>query len=358
MEMDSLDNSIVVCAFNEEPYILQCLNSIKKEIKDRKDTELIIVDNESYDLTENIVLDFIKENEHDLNIQYFRINHVPLTSSRNTAISYCKGDFIMFVDADATVKKDWLDGLLVEFNKSVSIVAGNVKNLCSGSPFSEFIYNSHFKCSLKLGSKLIGANMAFKKKVFESTGGFHSFVKNRGDETLLAQEYFRNNPTETLGYSKESIVYNAFPNGIMEWLKQQFEGGKSYILIQKFNKKNYVLHLHMFFRIANVLFIPHVFIHIFFIHSPFILIHILVFIMRNIYRVKYLHCGIQSLYRKKGFIQPIVFLPVAVLGMFSVDFGCVVEMLSFGTKVDRENAELGVVIKEVKTNYYKVGENG
>ena len=67
--------------------------------------------------------------------------------------------------------------------------------LNTNSFFADFIFNSHYKCSLDVGSKLIGANMAFRSSVFESSGGFYTVTRKRGDETLFFQEYISNNGT-------------------------------------------------------------------------------------------------------------------------------------------------------------------
>ena len=61
--MSSINTSIVICAFNEENCLLNCLQSVRSEIiENSESTELIIVDNESIDSTADIALNFINDN--------------------------------------------------------------------------------------------------------------------------------------------------------------------------------------------------------------------------------------------------------------------------------------------------------
>ena len=92
--MSEINISVVVCAYNEEVELNNCLESIKLEIGVRKDVEVIIVDNESNDRTGEIALDFILRCNNELRVRCLRIKHVSLTSSRNTALSYCRGTYV------------------------------------------------------------------------------------------------------------------------------------------------------------------------------------------------------------------------------------------------------------------------
>ena len=352
--MSSINTSIVICAFNEENCLLNCLQSVRSEIiENSESTELIIVDNESIDSTADIALNFINDNNEELIISYLRIKHVPLTSSRNTAISFCRGSYIIFLDADAIAGQYWLMNLLNQFEDNVSIVAGNVGNLNTNSLFAEFIFNSHYRCSLDAGSRLIGANMAFRSSVFESTGGFYAATSNRGDETLFLQEYISNNPEEVLGYAKNSIVYNDFPNNFAQWIKQQYEGGREYMRISKFNKKSYIMILKDSLRAINILFFAHLFLHIFVISSTLITLHFFLFLIRNFYKIRHFYCGFKRLLNKKNIFQSIMFIPVSFLGTMSTDLGSSIEaIISIGKIIDKSNAKVSLVLDKVNSKKY------
>ena len=348
--MSFINTSIVICAFNEEKMLLSCLNSIKTNIcSQTKVTEIIIVDNNSMDSTSDIALKFIKENNNDLLIRYLKIDHVPLTSSRNTAISYCKGSHIIFVDADALVEKGWLVAILSKFNENTPIVAGNVANLNTKSFFADLIYNSHYKWS-KQHNKLIGANMAFKSSVFEFNNGFLGATGNRGDETLFLQEYVKNNPDKEIGFAKESIVYNEFPTSISAWLLQQYNGGSEYFKISKFNNKSFTIFAQEALRIVNTFFIPHLLLHLFIISSPLFIAHVALFLIRNIYKTNQIYSGFKSLCSQSKIFQAFLYIPVTFFGTLATDVGYVFQAsISFNKEIDRGSAKISVVLHEVKS---------
>ena len=349
--MTNILTSIIVCAFNEEKMLSNCLDSIKSSINSQADTtEIIIIDNNSSDCTSNIALNFISNNNNNLIVKYLKIEHVPLTSSRNTGISVSRGTYIIFVDADAIVGKDWLINILSEFNENTLIVAGNVGNINTKSYFADFIYNAHYKCSLRK-DKYIGANMAFNRSVFELNHGFLGATGNRGDETLFFQEYLSRNPHQVIGFAKESFVYNDFPTSFFVWLNQQYIGGREYLKISKFNRKSAITISQEILRIANILFIPHLVVHFFYALSPFYIFHFILFLLRNIYKIEHCYCGFKNLFIERNFIQAFLFLPVTFFGVFLTDLGFMVQfILSFNKKIDKSDAKVSLVLSQVKSN--------
>jgi len=348
--MSSIKSSVVVCAFNEEKRLYECLNSIKSQIN-HLNTEILIVDNDSQDLTSEISKKFINEN-NNLKIQFLKIKHVPLTSSRNTAISFCRGEFIFFVDADAEVGEGWLDHMINEFDENTSIVAGNISILNTNSFFANFIFYSHFTNSLKQ-NRFIGANMGFKSSVFEKYGGFFAATKNRGDETLFLQNYMNKNPTESLVFAEKSIVFNEFPENLFVWLDQQYKGGKEYFQILKFGKASKMQKLKQALRPLNILFFPHLLIHYFLVYSPFFGFHLFLFLFRNAYKYKHCFFGAKNLFNRGKIFQSFLFLPVTFLGTFFIDLGYVIKALSSINKtLDQNHANVGEVIENIKSSKF------
>ena len=301
--MSEINISVVVCAYNEEDELTGCLESIKLEVDDRKDVEVIIIDNESSDHTGDIALEFIQKYYDEIRVNYLRIKHVHLTSSRNTAIFYCRGAYVLFVDADAVVGKGWLLSLMNKFEDDVGIVAGNVANLHTENLFSDFIYTSHFRCSLDAehSTKLIGANMGFNKALLQQIGGFYGVNLNRGDDTLLSRMCLLKMPEIKIANAPDSIVYNDFSGSVLEWIQHQYIGGKSNITIGKIlgdnDVKEYIKNIIRFF---SILFVPHLLMYSMTLSSLFIL-HFFIYMLRVSYGVKHIFCGINRLYKQKPY---------------------------------------------------------
>jgi len=91
--------SIIVPAYNAEPYIEQCLNSLVNQTL--TDIEIILLNDGSTDNTGNICNGYA---EKDNRIKLIHKENTGLSDTRNKGIEMATGEYIMFVDAD-----DWID---------------------------------------------------------------------------------------------------------------------------------------------------------------------------------------------------------------------------------------------------------
>ena len=164
--------SIIICAYNESENIFNCIRSLKETLTFSKigkdELEIIVIDNSSIDNTWAEI-----NRAFTLFGDYYKtskiiINHVPLAISRNTGLSISKGEYVIFVDADALIDLNWFTALRenIDKNKSKVVFSGKVSNLAkSKKDFSNFYHRMIIGPSqISDGSKLIGANMAFKRK--------------------------------------------------------------------------------------------------------------------------------------------------------------------------------------------------
>lgn len=234
----SIRLSVIVCAYNEEKQLENCLASLLKQEFDPSEFEIIIMDNESSDSTPIIAKRIVEDNQGKVQIRYLRIKHVGLSISRNSGISEARGNIIAFVDADACVGKGWIKNIVSPFDNdpSISILAGRVLNLNDDVWFSRFIYQAHYsagaqaRSNTKIGG-LTGANMAFRRRVFDVTGGFFDGFASYGDETSVAVKYLDNHPDEVVAHTQDAIVFNEHPETLYRWLRQRFFQGRMLFLI-------------------------------------------------------------------------------------------------------------------------------
>lgn len=93
--------SIVIPTINEEKNINKTLNKISK-IKEILDSEIIIVDDNSQDDTLKIVKSFNEK----LNVKIIQNkNKLGLGYALNKGFKFSKNNFVMFLDADLSIKK-------------------------------------------------------------------------------------------------------------------------------------------------------------------------------------------------------------------------------------------------------------
>lgn len=92
--------SIVVPAYNKEPYIKQCMDSLINQTL--KDIEIIVVDDASTDNTLQILRDYEKKDSR-VKIIAKALNG-GLHMARKTAVKATSGDYVLFVDADDEIE--------------------------------------------------------------------------------------------------------------------------------------------------------------------------------------------------------------------------------------------------------------
>lgn len=93
--------SIVVPVYNVEPYVEQCLESIRCQTL--KNIEVILVDDGSKDRSGKICDDFC---EKDNRFKVIHIENAGASAARNAGLRVCRGQYIGFVDSDDAVAPD------------------------------------------------------------------------------------------------------------------------------------------------------------------------------------------------------------------------------------------------------------
>ena len=125
--MSEIYISIIICCYNSEEFLLETLDSIKKQTYNK--FEIIIINDGSQDDTDKLINEFIKKNI-DLKIKYISQNNKGLSNSRNLAVSLSSYDYIALLDHDDL----WINSKL---EKQVSHISNNMD--CDLF-FSDFFY--------------------------------------------------------------------------------------------------------------------------------------------------------------------------------------------------------------------------
>ena len=97
--------SIIVPVYNSKNYIKKCIESILNQTYD--DFELLIVDDGSNDNTESIIKKY-----NDERIKYFKTENNGAGNARNLGIDKSSGEFIVFVDSDDYIAKEFVEKLV------------------------------------------------------------------------------------------------------------------------------------------------------------------------------------------------------------------------------------------------------
>ena len=124
--------SVLVPAYNCALTIERSINSLL--CQDYKEIEIIITDDGSTDDTENIVR---KLQSRDKRISYYRIAHKGVSAVRNACIERSIGKYVMFVDADDYVERNFVSRMVsaIEVDKKCDM------SICS---YQRVVYGRFF----------------------------------------------------------------------------------------------------------------------------------------------------------------------------------------------------------------------
>lgn len=156
-----------------------------------------------------------------------------LSGARNTAITYATGQILAFLDDDATPELDWLATLTTPYaDPTVSGVGGRIiPNWATGRPrwFPEefdWVVGCTYRGTPTRQApvrNLIGANMSFRREVFETAGDFTSGMGRIGalpvgcEETELCIRYRQLRPGHEFIYTPQAVVHHLVPGKRANW---------------------------------------------------------------------------------------------------------------------------------------------
>jgi len=218
--------SVIICTYNRSDYLPKVLNRLKNQAFDNSGFEIILVNNNSTDNTENICLNY-KKNNPELNITYFVEKNKGLSFARNKGIELAQGEWIIFLDDDAEPITNYLINVsLFLENQPQCIAAGGriYPNYETSEPkwMSKFLLP--LVSAIDLGNKTkrfpankypIGANMLFKKYIFDKVGLFNTELGRKGNQLLGGEEkeiFMKlRKYTNAIYYIPDAVVYHFIP---------------------------------------------------------------------------------------------------------------------------------------------------
>lgn len=190
------DISVIICTYNRANILDDTLKSFINTSKKNVRYELLIIDNNSTDMTKNVCMSYC---DIDPNIQYHFEQKQGLSVARNTGVKISKGNIIAFADDDVHFDRMWLSEVKHIFDDFPDASCMGGKSLPSfelGRP--PWIVDDFLSLygSTNSGDKIkwmiypeypFGLNMAFRRTVFDKIGLFNSSL-GRKKKNLLSNE--------------------------------------------------------------------------------------------------------------------------------------------------------------------------
>jgi glucosyl-dolichyl phosphate glucuronosyltransferase len=213
---------VIICTYNRGSSVTEALRSIaKSSMPSGKTWEIVVVDNNSDDNTKDAVLEFMSRCPGIC--RYVFEGRQGKAFALNTGISCAKGSILAFVDDDVTVEAEWLNRLTEKLSDGEIVGAGGrtlPRWQCSApswfstesrytlAPFAVFDLGAE---PGELREAPFGANMALRRSVFSTLGGFRTDLAGK-------DEVFRNEDTEfgrrilrsggLLWYAADAVAYH------------------------------------------------------------------------------------------------------------------------------------------------------
>lgn len=154
--------SIIIPVYNAELYIRKCLDSVLEIQYDN--LQIILIDDGSTDKSGDICDEYVSKYK---NMEIYHINNQGVSHARNVGLTKVKGQYVMFIDSDDYIERNYVKALLPEIK-------------------DQFVYSAH----IYLNSEL-------------------KLSKNAYKEQKYSLSYLRNNIEQVWGHSPWMYVTGA-----------------------------------------------------------------------------------------------------------------------------------------------------
>ena len=134
---------IIIPAYNVEGYIYRAIESCINQTY--TNIEVIVVDDGSKDDTYKVAKEYLKK---DSRIRVYSQSNLGVSKARNSALQYCKTDYVLFLDSD-----DWLEKNAVE--KLIHHISGNNNELIAADAYYAYLQGG--KISRKKAPDIVDA---------------------------------------------------------------------------------------------------------------------------------------------------------------------------------------------------------
>ena len=191
----SLEFSVAVCTYNRASMLADCIDSLLKQTIDNSRFEIIIVDNNSTDNTEEIAQVLVKSHN---NIKYFKEMIAGYSAPRNCGWKNAYGNIIAYIDDDEIAAPDWLESIEKAFQieKKPDIVGGICLPKYDVNPpdwFTESMGGTDKNrqkgiLNQRTDSYLGCGNIAFKKEVLEKLNGFSNDFNMKNGFLMMGED--------------------------------------------------------------------------------------------------------------------------------------------------------------------------
>lgn len=193
-----MDASVIVCTYNRSASLAQTLQCLAaQQVRPGLTWEVIVVDNNSADDTRAIVEAAAALTPR---IRYQFESKQGLSHARNYGIEASSGSVILFTDDDVCPEPDWVNTVLSEMDRlQCDACGGYIAPVWEKSPPAWLTERFHGFLAIRMETRgpfpitaaadaPFGANMAFRRSVFDKVGTFDTNRGRKGAELASGED--------------------------------------------------------------------------------------------------------------------------------------------------------------------------
>ena len=215
-----------------------------------KNIEIIIIDDGSTDETPHICRRLLADGKID---KFFRNEERGgKASAANLALRFCKGEYVVHLDADSHVNDSFVENMILPFfhKKNIGAVAGDVRVNNIHDDLSTSLQAIEYIKKIAIGRRIVsflhllrivsGACGAFRKDILDRIGGWDIGPGLDGDITVKIRKLgFR------IFFEPSALCYTNAPDTFTKLCRQRYRWDKSLI---RFRLRK---HVDVFFPTGN-----------------------------------------------------------------------------------------------------------
>lgn len=248
-----MEFSIIIPTHNSEKYIKTCLDSVLNINYPKKQYEIIIADGKSKDNTLKIAKKY--------STKIINVPNKSISNNKNTASKSAKGKYLVFIDSDCVVGKDYLK-IAEKLLKKYDCVGGfykpvkNVSWVAKGWLLLE-------KTRISSADWIVGGNMIIKKDVFTKINGFDNKLITAEDTDICYR--LKNNGYSIFNEPRLEIFHLGQTSTLISFFKKEMWRGNSLIkMLRKYRKEEILSFIINSYHLFMLLFLV---ISLFFVNS-------------------------------------------------------------------------------------------
>lgn len=217
--------SVIVPTHNRPERLGECLESITRLEGDRDQVQVVVVNDGSSAQYGSIIARF----ERRLNLKYERQENRGPATARNRGAALADGRFLVFLDDDCTLPRNWLRTANVHAAPG-RVTGGRTLNGLRTNMFSEasqvlvdYLY-SYYNADPQKANFLTTNNFIIPRNVFFQVKGFDTdFTEAAAEDRDLCDRLLRTD--YEMVYTPEVTIYHWHAMTLKQYLRQHFTYG-------------------------------------------------------------------------------------------------------------------------------------